>query len=231
MKIILIIISMMYSFVFSGTLIGNIKYEGKLPNKKLLKMDSDPICGNAHNSDMFNESFIVDDKNNLQNVLVWIKDIDYTESSPIDKKIINQAGCIYQPHILGIMKGQTLLIKNSDATLHNVHSYSKNNLSFNLAMPKVVKETEVLFNKIESPFPIKCDVHPWMKTWIAVFNHPYYTVTDKNGNYVIENIPEGKYSIVAFQEKFKMKGIIEKEVEIKNDKASEVNFKFVRNKK
>ena len=129
------------------------------------------------------------------------------------------------------MKGQTLLIKNSDATLHNVHSYSKNNLSFNLAMPKVVKETEVLFNKIESPFPIKCDVHPWMKTWIAVFNHPYYTVTDKNGNYVIENIPEGKYSIVAFQEKFKMKGIIEKEVEIKNDKASEVNFKFVRNKK
>ncbi|MBO06515.1 MAG: hypothetical protein CMI58_05735, partial [Parcubacteria group bacterium] len=96
MKIILIIISMMYSFIFSGTLTGNIKYEGELPNKKLLKMDSDPICGNAHSSDMFNESFIVDDKNNLQNVLVWIKNIDYTGASPVEKKIIDQIGCIYQ---------------------------------------------------------------------------------------------------------------------------------------
>ena len=227
----LLIIFTIYSFIFSGTLTGNIKFEGNPPSKKLITMDSDVICGHAHNGDIFNESFIIDDKNNLKNVLVWVKNIEYDGEIPINKKIIDQKGCIYKPHILGIMEGQTLLIKNSDATLHNVHSYSKKNNSFNIAMPKVLKETEVLFNKTENPFPIKCDVHPWMKSWIAVFNHPYYTVTDENGNYVIENIPEGKYTIVAFQEKFKMKGIIEKKVEIKNDKSSELNFKFARTKK
>ena len=231
MKKILLIILLIFSFIFSGTLTGNIKYEGKLPNKKLLTMDSDPICGNIHNKNIFNESFIVDEKNNLQNVLVWIKNINYDGPVPENKKIIDQAGCVYQPHILGIMKEQTLLIKNSDQTLHNVHSYSKKNNSFNLAMPKVLKETEVLFNKTENPFPVKCDVHPWMKSWIAVFDHPYYTITDKNGNYTIENIPNGEYTIIAFQEKFKFKGVIEKKVEIVNDTISELNFKFVRNKK
>ena len=70
-----------------------------------------------------------------------------------------------------------------------------------------------------------------MKSWVAVFDHPYYAITDENGDYMIENIPEGEYTVVAFQEKFKLKGIIEKKVIINNDKASQLNFKFVRNKK
>jgi len=219
------------SFVLSGTLKGNIKYEGKVPNKKSLKMDSDPVCGNAHKGNVQSQSFVVDSNNNLQNVLIWIKDVNYSGPIPDNNKIIDQVGCVYKPRILGIMKGQELLIKNSDATLHNVHSYSKNNTSFNFAMPKVVKEKKTIFTKAEDPFHIKCDVHPWMKSWVAVFDHPYYAITDENGDYMIENIPEGEYTVVAFQEKFKLKGIIEKKVIINNDKVSQLNFKFVRNKK
>ena len=193
-------------------------------------MDSDPVCGHLHKDNVQSQSFVIDDNNNLQNVLVWIKDVNYNGPIP-NNKIINQIGCIYKPHILGIMKDQELLIKNSDATLHNVHSYSKNNNSFNFAMPKVVKEKKTIFTKAEDPFPIKCDVHPWMKSWVAIFDHPYYAITDENGDYIIENIPEGEYAVVAFQEKFAMKGVIEKKVIINNDKSSELNFKFVRNKK
>jgi len=229
MKIIITFI--ICSFASSGGLEGNIKYEGKLPKSKFLKMDSDPVCGHLHKDDVQSQSFVIDDNNNLQNVLIWIKDVNYNGPIPDNNKIIDQIGCIYKPHIVGIMKNQELLIKNSDATLHNVHSYSKKNNSFNFAMPKVVKEKKTIFTKAEDPFPIKCDVHPWMKSWVAVFDHPYYAITDENGDYVIENIPEGEYTVVAFQEKFKMKGVIEKKVTIKNDNYSELNFIFSRNKK
>ena len=125
------------------------------------------------------------------------------------------------------MKGEDLLIKNSDATLHNIHSMSKTNSSFNFAMPKVVKEKTVSFEKVEEPFAIKCDVHPWMKSWVSVFDHGFFAVTDENGNYSIEGVPEGEYEVVAWQERFKMKGAITQKVNVKNGKNN-VNFTFKR---
>ena len=67
-------------------------------------------------------------------------------------------------------------------------------------MPKVVKEKKTSFDKLEEPFYIKCDVHPWMKTWVGVFDHPYFATTDDNGNYKIENIPPGEYNVIAWHE-------------------------------
>ena len=86
------------------------------------------------------------------------------------------------------------------------------------------------FDKVEEPFVIKCDVHPWMKSYVSVFDHPYFAVTDKNGNFKIDNVPPGEYEILAWQEKFKTKGILTQKVtvgkgEIKSD------FTFVRKSK
>jgi hypothetical protein len=118
--------------------------------------------------------------------------------------VLDQKGCIYKPHVLGMVAGQELLIKNSDATLHNIHSMPKVNKEFNFAMPKVVKEKKSTFKKSEpAPFYIKCDVHPWMKSWVLVSDHPYYAVTDAKGNFSIDGIPAGTYDIVCWQEKFK----------------------------
>jgi hypothetical protein len=108
---------------------------------------------------------------------------------------------MYSPHVQGIMAGQELLIKNSDATLHNIHGLPKINSEFNFAMPKVVKEKAIKFAKVENFIKIKCDVHPWMNAYISIFDHPYFSVTDDSGRYKIDNIPLGKYEVVAWHER------------------------------
>ncbi len=211
-----------------GSLIGNVKYEGKVPKAKMLKMDADPVCGSSHSEKVLSESFIVDEDMNLKNVLVWLKDVEYNQGPPKETVILDQKGCIYTPHVLGVMKNQKILIKNSDATLHNIHSMPKVNDQFNFAMPKVVKEKEASFSKSEEPFYIKCDVHPWMKSWVLVQDHPYFAVTDENGNFIIEDIPAGTYEVIAWQEKFKMKRSITKTITIKDAEETTENFTFVK---
>ena len=218
------------STIYAGTLKGNVNYKGKIPKKKTLKMDADPICGSSHQDKVYNESFIVDDNNNLANVMVWLKDVKYKGELPKTNAVLDQVGCLYTPHVQGIMKGQELLIKNSDATLHNIHSMAKTNTQFNFAMPKVVKEKTVSFDKVEDPFYIKCDVHPWMKAWVAVFDHPYFAVTDKDGNFKIDGIPAGTYEVIAWQEKFKMKKHLTATVTIGEGETVN-NFTFVRQSK
>ena len=146
----------------------------------------------------------------MEDALVYLKNVKYSGGIPSEPAVLDQKGCIYVPHVFGMMAGQELLIKNSDATLHNIHSMPKVNKEFNFAMPKVVKEKETSFGKVEEPFYIKCDVHPWMKTWVLVSDHPYYAVTDSNGDYEIKNVPAGTYEVVCWQEKFKKKVIVDK---------------------
>jgi hypothetical protein len=215
----------------NGSLVGNVKYQGKVPKARPLKMDADPVCGSSHSDKVLSESFIVDDDMNLKNVLVWLKDVNYKGEVTKEPAVINQRGCIYTPHVLGVMKDQKVLIKNSDATLHNIHSMAKVNDQFNFAMPKVVKEKETSFNSIEEPFYIKCDVHPWMKSWVLVQDHPYFAVTDNRGNFIIENIPPGTYEVVAWQEKFKMARSITKKIEIKAESETVEDFLFIKPEK
>ena len=145
------------SIVFSGTLIGKVNYEGKAPKARPLKMDADPACGKSHDGKVYSQSFILDENKNLKNVMVWLKDVKYAGGIPKEPAIIDQKGCIYYPHVQGIMKDQPVIIKNSDGTLHNIHSMANNNPQFNFAMPQVVKEKETKFTKTEDPFYIKCD--------------------------------------------------------------------------
>ena len=229
-KISYLLLALLLSNSFAGTLIGKVNYEGKAPKAKALKMDADPACSKSHDGKVYNESFILDENKNLKNVIVWIKDIKYTGDTHKDPAIIDQKGCVYSPHVQGVMRNQPIIIKNSDGTLHNIHSMANSNPQFNFAMPQVVKKKETKFSKAEDPFYIKCDVHPWMKTWIGVFDHPYYAVTDENGNFKIENIPVGEYEVIAWQEKYKMKKHLLKTVKI-GDGNTPLNFTFVRPKK
>jgi len=197
-------------YINAGDIKGKVKYNGKPPKNRPLRMDADPVCGASHSSKVFSESFKVNSKGELAECLVYLRDVKYSGGVPKTSVELDQKGCIYTPHVFGIQAGQELLIKNSDATLHNIHSIPKKNKEFNFAMPKVVKQKKAKFDKSEDPFYIKCDVHPWMKTWVLVSDHPYYAVTDKNGNYEIKDVPAGTYEVVCWQEKFKKKAIIDK---------------------
>ena len=214
-----------------GSLVGNVKYQGKVPKPKPLKMDSDPICGASHDGRVTSESFIVDDDMNLKNVLIWFKNVSYSGETEKTPAVIDQKGCLYNPHVLGVMKDQQVLIKNSDKTLHNIHSMPNLNTPFNSAQPAGVPDLKKSFTSVEEPFYIKCDVHPWMKSWVLVQDHPFFAVTDENGNYRIDNIPPGTYEVIAWQEKFKIKRTILKTVEIKDTIDTTQDFVFIKPEK
>jgi len=217
-------------FIEAGTLKGHVKYDGKPPKKKKLRMDADPVCGSAHSGPVYNENFKMAADGSMEEALIYLKGVSYSKGAPSESAILDQKGCIYEPHVFGMMAGQQLLIKNSDATLHNIHSMPKVNKEFNFAMPKVVKEKKSTFTKSEpNPFYIKCDVHPWMKTWVLVSDHPYFAVTDKEGNFSISGIPPGTYEVICWQEKFK-KMPLTASVKI-GDGETVKNFTFTRPKK
>jgi len=191
--------------IFAGSLTGRVNFEGKGPKKKTIKMEADPVCGSSHKEPVHNQSFIINEDGYLKNVMIYLKDVKYDGNAPETQAVLDQVGCMYSPHVQGMMVGQNLLIKNSDATLHNIHGLPKVNPEFNFAMPKVVKEKAMQINKPEHHIYIKCDVHPWMKSYVSVFDHPFFAVTNDTGHYKIDNIPPGTYEVIAWQEKFKDK--------------------------
>jgi plastocyanin len=218
------------STVTAGEIKGHVKYIGKIPKAKRIRMDADPVCAASHQVAAKAESFIVDADGNMANVIVYLKGVKYNGKAPSNEVIINQKGCVYSPHVLGIQAGQPMKILNSDATMHNIHGLPKVNKEFNFGMPKSLKEKSVIFTKAENVFVIKCDVHPWMKSYTQVFDHPYFAVTGNDGSFSINNVPDGTYEAVAWQEKFGSKRVMTQSVTVKGGKA-ELNFNFERPKK
>jgi Carboxypeptidase regulatory-like domain len=99
------------------------------------------------------------------------------------------------------MVGQPYKILNSDGVLHNIHTLPKVNASYNKGMPATMKEATTTFDKPEGVFQIKCDVHPWMSAFIAVFNHPFFSVTGTDGKFTISGLDPGTYEITAWHER------------------------------
>ncbi len=140
----------------------------------------------------------------LRNVLVSIKEGLGDRSFPAKSEpaILDQVGCQYTPHVLAVMKDQPVKIRNSDPTNHNINFFdAKINEKINETQPKQNMEKEIKL-KAEAPFKVKCDVHPWMGMHVAVFNHPFFSVTSDEGTFEIKGLPPGKYTVEAWHEKF-----------------------------
>lgn len=185
-----------------GSITGTITFEGKAPKMKPLKVDADPICVANNEIAPQKEWLILDENKGVKNALIFITEglnIDY--SPPEEPVVIDQKGCIYSPHVVGIMAGQQLDILNNDGTLHNIHALPKVNKEFNKAQPRSKKKLSVKFEKPEAPFKIKCDVHPWMGAYIGVFDHPCFSVSGDDGTYIISDLKPGEYVIEAWHEK------------------------------
>ncbi len=186
----------------NGSVTGTVKFDGQAPTFKEIKMDADPICV-SHNKDaVFPQTLVLGAGQTMGNVFVYIKNApagNYT--APADAVVIDQQGCNYHPHVVGVMAGQKVKILNPDGTLHNVHALSKVNPEFNLAMPKFRTEVEKVFDKPEFMFALKCDVHPWMGAWLTVSANPFFNVTKDDGKFEIKDLPAGTYEIVAWHEK------------------------------
>lgn len=165
-----------------------------------IKMDADPVCAGLHSTPVTTQSREASASGQLANVLVYIKTPGLTGKPPAEPLTLTQQGCIYHPHVAAMVAGQALKIINQDPTLHNVHALAKSNTEFNQAQPFQNMELEKKFDKPEMAISVKCDVHPWMQSYISVLPHPYFAVTGEDGSFTINNVPAGTYEVEAWHE-------------------------------
>ena len=190
--------------VTASSVTGTITFTGTPPKLNPLAMEADPACAKKHPTPAANEALVLGSGNTMANIIVWVsKGLPTGKTYPAPKTpvVLDQNGCQYKPHAMGIMVGQPYRILNSDGILHNIHSLPKVNPSFNKPMPATLKEATTTFEKPEPIFQIKCDVHPWMAAYVGVFTHPFYAVTGTDGKYTISGLDPGTYEISAWHEK------------------------------
>lgn len=165
---------------------------------------------------LLEEKFQVNAKNRgIKNVVVWIGvDADPKKAPPFPKESIHpklvksaemveidQPCCAFTPHVLLARDGQKLVVKNSSPVPHNVNWSSKLNGSGNVSLPAGGKyEFQDTLKADRLPMEVRCNVHPWMNAWVRVFDHPYYTLTDENGDFEIKLAPTGTFRIFYWHE-------------------------------
>jgi Polysaccharide lyase family 4, domain II len=190
-----------------GTVTGVVAFNGTPPAPKKIDSSADPVCGQK-NPNLETEDTVVKD-GKLANVFVYIKEgttadgkkiADFTWATPTTSVQLDQNGCHYRPHVLGIQTNQKLSITNSDPTQHNVHPTPKNNPEWNQSQPNGAPPIEKTFARSEILIPVKCNQHPWMKSYIGVMKTPFFAVSAEDGTFTIKDVPAGTYTVVAWKE-------------------------------
>lgn len=208
----------------STSLKGTVKVQGPVPAAKPINMAADPSCAKQHSSPAMSQEIVADAKGDLQNVVVFVAEGlgDRTFDTPSQPAVIEQKGCMYAPHVLAVRANQQLEVVNSDPTLHNIHPLPANNREWNKAEGPGATAEET-FSREEIAIPIKCNVHPWMRSYVAVFKHPYFAVTGKDGSFDLGNLPPGTYTIKAWHEKL---GTASQQVTVGVNETKSVDFVF-----
>jgi len=208
-----------------GEVTGQVSFDGQAPAKVRIHMDAVPACTEANKEAVFSEEVVVNDNKTLRNVFVYVKEGlgNRTFPPPSEPVLIDQKGCWYHPHVLGVMAGQKLDIKNSDPTNHNIHPMPSQNREFNQSQPPGAADLMQDFARPEVMIPVKCNVHPWMKAYIGVVANPFFAVTDDKGSFTLKGLPPGDYTIEAWQEKY---GTQDQKVTVGPKESKTVTFNF-----
>lgn len=193
-----------------GSITGKISYSGTAPEAKKISTDADPACA-AKAPNLSTEEWVVKD-GKVANTFVYIKSgtiagakiAEYDGNSfPGASKTavaLDQNGCHYKPHVLGVMVNQDINITNSDPTTHNIHFTPKSNPDWNQSQPNGAAPMMHKLARAEVLVPVKCNQHPWMKSYIGVLKHPFFAVSGEDGSFEIKGVPPGKYTVVAWHE-------------------------------
>ena len=202
---------------------GKVAYAGAPVAPKKINRDSDPFC---NKTEAHEEAIVVNANKTLANV--WVKVVGAPDAAaPKELASIEQKACTYEPRVLGVVAGQKLAIKNSDETLHNVHTYRGATTLFNMAQPNgmgaIKKKMKAPKTGEPAEIKFKCDVHPWMTAFVGVHNNGLQAVTGKDGAFEIKDVPVGKYTVEAWHEVYGLKKV---EVEVKADAPATAEFSY-----
>jgi hypothetical protein len=213
----------------TATITGSVKFTGKKPRSRPIDMaGADEKCAEAHGGKRLKpDTVILNDNGTLRNVFVWVKTGVEGWSFPMPEgdAMLDQKGCMYTPHVQGMRQGQTLSIKTSDPTAHNVHGYAKVNRPFNRSQPAGAGNVAIRMKRDEAspPMKVKCDIHPWMNAFVAVVDHPYFAVTGSDGSFELPNLPPGTYTIEAWHEKYE---VMEQTITIGDNETKTLEFTY-----
>jgi hypothetical protein len=207
-----------------GTLTGRVVYDGEPPEPEILDCSADPQCAQLYRKNpLTSEALLVAPDGGLRNVFVSVeRGLPEGKKWPIPRKpvVIDQIGCLYVPHIIGVMAGQPLKIINSSRINEVPHGLPKRNPEFSFNLPRKGMSQHVILTEPET-FQIICDVHPWELAWCHVMAHPFFAVTDVTGRFVIRDLAPGTYSLRFWHEHASL-GTRTREVTVTPDRPLEL---------
>ncbi len=187
-----------------ASITGKVNFTGQKPVLREIDFSANPACQKMHSSPVHSEEVVVNSNGTLANAFVWLKDgVPAGRWTPSSKTaVIDQQGCLYKPHVTGVMVGQSLEFRNSDDTNHNIHPMPQKNREFNESEPPKDQGKIKTFDREEVMIPVKCNIHPWMRAYIGVVRHPFFAVTGDDGTFAIKGVPPGTYTVEVWQEKY-----------------------------
>jgi plastocyanin len=208
------------------SLSGGVQFAGEAPAPEPIDMAADEYCLSAHEGEAVLDSPVLTDEDGfLRDVVVHVKEglaaRDHPE--PEATELLDQEGCLYAPRALAVRAGQTLVIRNSDATLHNVNVTASENRGFNIGQPIKGIEAKRSFDAPEIGIEVACDIHGWMHATISVFDHPYFDISRPDGGFTIEGLPPGDYVVEAWHPAL---GAVETAVSVPATGSAEVELVF-----
>jgi plastocyanin len=210
-----------------GAVSGTIHFSGKAPAPVKIDMSMDPVCS-MMGSDNFAEQYMVHD-GKLGNVYVYVKSgppAAMMEGGPTPAPVVmDQVGCKYAPHVIGVVRGGSVEFRNSDSTMHNIHTVPEEGSNPPIDISQGPKGTlqRKQFNKPEVMEPVRCNNHPWMNAFINVSATPFFAVSDKDGHFDIGGLPVGTYTLAAVHEKLGEQTVT---VTVEPKKFAVTNFVF-----
>lgn len=206
---------------------GRVMFQGQPPNPQRFDTSGSPDCQALHPTGLYDDSLIVSTDGGLASVVVSLRaagDRSLTGPTPSQFAVLDQRGCRFVPRVLAVAVGQPIFVKNSDPFLHNVHSMAVSNGNFNFGQPGINPGTRIAPMTAAERFTIRCDVHPWMRASVSVFEHPYFAVTGPDGSFAIPgSVPDGRYSLVAWHE---LLGELQTTIQVKAGSVVTHDFEF-----
>ena len=209
----------------TGQITGKIYFKGARPKLARIDMKKDPVCASEHSGTVYAQDGAVNSGGTLPNAFVYIKkgSVNLAQPAPRNSVDLTQKGCLYEPHVLGIMVGQPLQVLTLDPTTHNIHVVPNINRQWNVTQqpgsPSVIRK----FTKPEIMIPVHCNEHPWMKAYIGVVDNPFYAVTGGDGSFALKDVPPGEYTLEVWTATF---GTQEQKVVVRPGETATVSFTF-----
>jgi plastocyanin len=215
----------------AGTITGVVRFVGKPPARAAIDMALDPACAMVTEPNLAEQYVVGRDakgQTGLANVYVYVKagapaSVAPAGAAPV---LLDQKGCRFVPHVVAVQQGGRVAFRNSDPTLHNVHTLADaaGHGGLDLTEMPLGPPQVVVFDTVETMLPVRCNHHPWMQAFLNVAPNPYYAVTDADGRFTLPSLPPGTYTLAAVHEKL---GEQEIQVTVAPRGTAQAEFKFV----